>query len=170
MPRVAVVLGSNVGDRAAHLAFGRNESQRRGGVAAWETVSSIYETNPVGPVADQPAFLNQVAVGETNLTPRALLNLCQNVEQARGRERTIRWGPRTLDLDILLYDDQIVNEPDLTIPHGEMTRRAFVLVPLAEIAPDWRMTGSANRTTGELLERLPEPKGVCVWRSSATKR
>ncbi len=98
--------------------------------------SSLYATRPVGP-ADQPDFINAVAQLETRLSPLALLDQLQALEQRHGRVRERRWGPRTLDLDLLLFDDRRLVTPRLTLPHPEMVKRAFVLVPLAEIAPAW---------------------------------
>ena len=167
MPSVAIALGSNVGDRAASLAAGLSGLAARG--VAWRAVSSVYETEPVGPVREQGAFLNQVAVGETSFSPRALLEVCLDVEREQGRVRTLRWGPRTLDLDILLYDERVIEEPGLVVPHPEMARRAFVLVPLAEVAPDWVVPGM-GKTPAELLATVPGREGVrLLWRSSATK-
>jgi 2-amino-4-hydroxy-6-hydroxymethyldihydropteridine diphosphokinase len=97
--------------------------------------SSWYETSPVG-LADPEWFINGVFLLETDWQPRQLLEKVGEVEQALGRQRTGKWGPRTLDLDILLYDDRIIREPDLSIPHPELEKRRFVLEPLAEIAPD----------------------------------
>jgi 2-amino-4-hydroxy-6-hydroxymethyldihydropteridine diphosphokinase len=163
---VAIALGSNLGNREANLAFGREELARRG--VTWRAISSIYETEPVGPVADQPAFLNQVAVGATLLPTRALLEVCLQAEAGRGRERTIHWGPRTLDLDILLYGEEEIDEPDLIVPHREIANRAFVLVPLAEIAGDWVVPGY-NKRAWELLATASGREGVRIWRSSDTK-
>jgi 2-amino-4-hydroxy-6-hydroxymethyldihydropteridine diphosphokinase len=97
--------------------------------------SSWYETSPVG-LADPEWFINGVFLLETDWQPRQLLEKVGEVEQALGRQRTGKWGPRTLALDILLYDDRIIREPDLSIPHPELEKRRFVLEPLAEIAPD----------------------------------
>lgn len=166
--RVAIGFGSNVGDRAAHLAFGR---ARLGEAIRWTAISPIFETTPVGPVADQPPFLNQVGVGETDSSPHALLDLCLAIERERGRERTVRWGPRTLDLDVLLCGDRIIGEPPvLIVPHPELARRAFVLVPLAEIAPGWVVPG-IGKTVAVLRDaiEIDGREGVTVWRSSATK-
>ena len=165
--RVAIAFGSNIGERAAHLAFGRGELAARGAVA-WSALSAVYETEPVGPVAGQGAFLNQVGVGETELAPGALLEVCLAVERARGRTREVRWGPRTLDIDILLYGDAAIDEPRLIIPHPEMTRRAFVMVPLAEIAPEWVIPGD-GRTAGEIARTIETREGVLIWRSSDTR-
>src|ERR1700677_4829276 len=101
-------------------------------------MSSIYRTPPWGKL-DQPSFLNMAALVETNLSARALLTLCLEIEQKMGRRRLERWGPRTLDIDILTYGDSRIDEPDLTTPHPRTTERAFVLAPLAEIAPRLRI-------------------------------
>jgi 2-amino-4-hydroxy-6-hydroxymethyldihydropteridine diphosphokinase len=98
-------------------------------------VSTFLETEPVGK-ADQPTFLNGAIVGRFSGTPRELLDALMLVEHERGRVRTTRWGPRTLDLDLILFGNQIINEPDLTVPHPRFRERGFVLQPLAEIASD----------------------------------
>ena len=165
--RIAIGLGSNVGDREAHLAFGREELAQHG--VFWSGFSSIYETDPVGPVQNQGPFLNQVAIGETELPPLALLGICHAAERRRGRERTVQGGPRTLDLDVLLYGEEPINEPGLTIPHPRMAGRAFVLVPLAEVAADWIVPGSDGRTVAQWCAALPNEEGVRRWRSSVTK-
>ncbi len=127
-------LGSNIGDRGANLA---EAVQRLAQIPAVEIVrtSSIYETAPVGP-QDQPDFFNQVVQAEVNCTPRQLLELVQGIEQKMGRVHTRRWGERIIDIDVLLYGDETIDESDLQIPHPRMLARQFVLVPLAEIAPD----------------------------------
>jgi len=127
-------LGSNIGDRRANLT---EAVQRLAQIPALEIVrtSSIYETAPVGP-QDQPDFLNQVAQAEVSCSGRRLLELVQRIEQDMGRVHTRRWGERIIDIDILLYGDEMVDKPDLQIPHPQMLARQFVLVPLAEIAPD----------------------------------
>ncbi len=127
-------LGSNIGDRGANLA---TALRRLGQVPTVEILktSSIYETGPVGP-QDQPDFFNQVAQAEVTCTPRQLLELIHGIEQEMGRVRTRRWGERVIDIDILLYGDQEISKPDLQIPHPCMVARQFVIVPLAEIAPD----------------------------------
>lgn len=142
-------LGSNVGDRWQHL---RDAVGSLSGVVA---TSSVYETDPVGGPAGQPPFLNCVVVIETDLTPRQLLGVCHRLEAAAGRVRDARWGPRTLDVDILLMDGVDVDEPDLQIPHPRMPVRRFVLEPLAEVAPDlvpagWDLLGGGVRRVGTL--------------------
>ena len=129
-----VGLGSNLAGPEAQV---RQAMDDLGGLpeTALTARSALYRTAPVGPV-DQPDFVNAVVRLETRLAPRALLRSLQALELAHGRHRDgTRWGPRTLDLDILLYGDEQVREPGLRIPHPEMARRAFVLVPLADVAP-----------------------------------
>jgi 2-amino-4-hydroxy-6-hydroxymethyldihydropteridine diphosphokinase len=131
--RVYVALGSNLGDRAAHLAYAR---QRLGTLPGTRVVatSRVEETAPIGPVR-QGAFLNQMVVLDTALEPRALLGHLHAIEAERGRERGagVRWGPRTLDLDIVRWGERSVREPDLTIPHPELPHRDFWLRELAEL-------------------------------------
>jgi 2-amino-4-hydroxy-6-hydroxymethyldihydropteridine diphosphokinase len=123
-----VGLGANLGDREATI---RAAVAALPGVSA---VSTLRETDPVG-VADQPRFLNGVAALETELTARELLDILLAVERQLGRERRERWGPRTIDLDLLLYGDAELDEPGLTVPHPLLHERRFVLEPLAELAP-----------------------------------
>jgi 2-amino-4-hydroxy-6-hydroxymethyldihydropteridine diphosphokinase len=128
--RAFLGLGSNLGDRLAHL---------RGAVAALEdvvAVSPIYETDPVGGPDDQGAYLNLVVELDTILDARGLLDVCGRLEEAAGRVREVRWGARTLDVDVLWVDGEIVDLPDLQVPHPRMWDRRFVLAPLADIAPD----------------------------------
>jgi 2-amino-4-hydroxy-6-hydroxymethyldihydropteridine diphosphokinase len=129
--RVFVSLGSNLGDRAAYLDAAR-EALSALPATRLVAASSVYETAPQG-YADQGAFLNQVVCLETGLQPRDLLYECQRIEREHGRVRTLRFGPRTLDVDILLFQDEESDDPELTLPHPRMVKRAFVLVPLAEI-------------------------------------
>jgi 2-amino-4-hydroxy-6-hydroxymethyldihydropteridine diphosphokinase len=125
-------LGSNQGDRLAHLRSALQHLERRGIVTV--RASRVYETAPVGPVR-QPAFLNAVVEVATDLPPVGLLAFAVAVEEAMGRERLIRWGPRTVDIDILLYGDRQVRLPYLQIPHPRMHERRFVLLPLTELDP-----------------------------------
>lgn len=147
----------------SYIAIGSNQAdpvqQAKQAITALDQISetslincsSLYCSAPMGP-QDQPDYINAVAAIETNLSAIALLNALQKIEQSQGRERKEeRWGPRTLDLDILLYADQVINEPRLTIPHYGMQDREFVLYPLFEIAPKLTMP---NGTT--LIEMLKE--------------
>lgn len=125
-------LGSNLGDRAGNIE--RALELLGSGVRLLER-SSLYETEPVG-MKDQPRFLNMVCAGETELGPQALLDFAKGIEKGMGRVGTVRFGPRLIDIDILFYDELVIDTPILQIPHPRLTQRAFVLVPLAEIAPD----------------------------------
>jgi len=129
-------IGSNLEDRRAYLQAGLTEVVAVPGVEL-EAVSSVYETAPLGPV-DQPFFLNAVFSVRTTLSPAKLLGAMQAIENRHHRQRRIRWGPRTLDLDLLLYGQVQVETEDLVLPHPHMAERCFVLVPLCEIAPDLR--------------------------------
>ncbi len=141
-------LGSNVGDREANLAAAVRLLRRVPGLRP-ARLSALYETEPVGPVA-QPWFLNQVMEAECWLNPRELLAAVLEVERVLGRVRRERWGPRPLDVDILVFGERRVEEPDLTVPHPALQERAFALVPLAELAPDLELEGV---TVAELAGR-----------------
>lgn len=127
-------LGSNMGDKAANLNNALNELGKVQGIKVL-AISSFYKTEPVGDVA-QDWFINAAAKIETILTPRELLNSLLSVEKDMGRVREVKWGPRVIDLDILLYDDLVIDEEGLAIPHPFMHERGFVLTPLAEIAAE----------------------------------
>jgi 2-amino-4-hydroxy-6-hydroxymethyldihydropteridine diphosphokinase len=129
--RVFVALGSNVGDRAAHLAYARKRLAGLPGTRLTRE-SPVEETAPLGPVP-QGAYLNQMVLLETTLEPAELLAHLHAIEAERGRERRVRWGPRTLDLDIVRYGDRVVRGPDLTIPHPELPNRDFWLREMAEL-------------------------------------
>lgn len=126
-------LGANLGDREANINKALVEIVRTG-KCRLTRISSIYETEPVG-IREQPNFLNAVAEVETEMAPLELLATLRDAERGIGREKTFKWGPRLIDIDILLYGKQSLSEENLEIPHPEMHRRAFVLTPLAEIAP-----------------------------------
>ena len=131
--RAFIGLGSNLGDRRAALRQAVAQLEAGGDVTA---VSPLYETEPVGGPEDQGAFLNLVVELATSDSPRQLLIRCQALEEAAHRVRTVRFGPRTLDADVLLVGDLVVDEPDLVVPHPRMWERRFVLAPLADLAPD----------------------------------
>ena len=142
--RAFLGLGSNVGDRWAHL---RTAVASLPDVVA---VSPVYETSPVGGSEGQGPYLNCVVELSTELGPRELLAVAQRAETAAGRERGERWGPRTLDVDVLLVDDLSVSEPDLVVPHPRMWERRFVLVPLADLAPELLPEDWEARVAGEV--------------------
>jgi 2-amino-4-hydroxy-6-hydroxymethyldihydropteridine diphosphokinase len=134
MTRAYLSLGSNAGDRRQMLEQALARLEASGQVTVLRQ-SSLYETEPVGKT-DQPWFYNLVAEIQTRLTPHELLDLAQAVERDLGRTRDVRWGPRTVDIDIVLYGGEQISTPRLAVPHPEMARRRFVLLPLVEIAPD----------------------------------
>jgi 2-amino-4-hydroxy-6-hydroxymethyldihydropteridine diphosphokinase len=144
-----IALGANLGDRLATL---REAASRLGELGVVEAASSVYETDPVG-YLDQPPFLNAVVQLRTTLPPEEILRRLLAIEAAMGRTRTFRNAPRTLDLDLLLLGDERLNVPGLTLPHPRLHERAFVLVPLAELAPNARVPG-LDRTAAELLAAL----------------
>jgi 2-amino-4-hydroxy-6-hydroxymethyldihydropteridine diphosphokinase len=140
-----LALGANLGDRLATLQLAVDLLDARDGIDVVRS-SRVYETEPVGP--PQPAYLHAVVEISTTLEPRALLGAGLAVEAELGRVRAERWGPRTLDVDVLLYDDREVHEPGLEIPHPRMHERGFVLVPLLELEPDPMLPG--GRTLSSL--------------------
>ena len=146
---VAIALGSNLGDRERSLREALAELASSIGDLR---VSTFRETDPVG-VGAQPRFVNAAATGRAMLSARALLTRLLHVERRFGRERPRPGAPRTLDLDLILYGDQIIDEPELTVPHPRFRERLFVLEPLAEIAADW-VDPVTGHTVGELLEVL----------------
>ncbi len=135
MQTAYLALGSNLGDRLHILRGGRSALHDADGVRV-EAASAIYETEPVGGPAGQGPYLNAVLRVETSLSPRQLLALCQQVEERFGRQRDTRWGARTLDVDILVYGDVVVQAPDLVLPHPRLHERPFVLVPLLDVEAD----------------------------------
>jgi len=155
MARTFIGIGSNLGDRAATIAAAVERLARLPATTVVK-VSALIETDPVG-YTEQDRFLNGAAELETGLGPAELLDELKRIEQELGRRTTVRWGPRTIDLDLVLYGDRIVDEPGLQVPHPRMAERAFVLAPLAEIAPD-AVDPTTGRTVAELLAGL-ERKG-----------
>jgi 2-amino-4-hydroxy-6-hydroxymethyldihydropteridine diphosphokinase len=159
----ALGLGGNVGDVGHTLIAALRQMAEAPGVQLVR-VSSIYATPPWGRL-DQPSFLNMAAIVATNLPAPALLALCLDIERGMGRQRLERWGPRTLDIDILTYGDQTIDAPDLKIPHPRMTERAFVLTPLVEIAPGLRIGGSEIEEWLALADRA----GIAVDRQQSER-
>ena len=163
---VAVIaLGSNLGDRLAHLRWGARALETLGEVTGR---SSLYETDPVGGPSGQDTYLNAVVLlrpNEAYAEPHTLLAGLLRLEQKRGRERSERWAPRTLDLDLLTFGDRIMKSPDLTLPHPRMMARAFVLVPLCEVAPDFVHPVSGQKACEVLggLETEGIRKTSLVW-------
>ncbi len=158
MATAYIGLGANLGDRAATL---REAMRRLGELGTITAVSRLYETEPVG-FREQPSFLNAVIALETTLSPTAVFQGLLAIERELGLVRSFRNAPRTIDLDVLLMDDLVMDTPELILPHPRMHERAFVLAPLAEIAPEVRhpvLGGSA----AELLAALPEQSGIEVW-------
>jgi len=158
MNNAYISIGSNIGDRLHHLAEAVRALDSHERIEVTK-VSSIYETAPVG-YTDQADFLNLTVCVETSLDPYELLKACQYIENGLGRVRDIRWGPRTVDLDILLYNNDNIEAENLTVPHPRMGERAFVLVPLLEIAP----------TIGHPVTGIPfkveDDDGVVLWKKA----
>jgi 2-amino-4-hydroxy-6-hydroxymethyldihydropteridine diphosphokinase len=152
MSRAYLALGSNLGDRWAYLR-GAVEALDRLQGSRVVAASRVYETDPVGGPAGQGPYLNAAIVLDTELEPRALISALLAIEKERGRERRERWGARTLDLDLLLYDDEAISEADLTVPHPRLAERAFVLAPLADLASDLVPVGM-GRTVSDLLSEV----------------
>jgi len=150
-----VALGSNLGEREEMLAFGAASLRASAGIRV-EALSPIYETDPVGP-PPQGAYLNAVAALRTTLEPRPLLERLLAIEAQAGRERgPVRDAPRRLDLDLLLYGSRVIDEPGLVVPHPRLHERAFALVPLRDLAPDF-----VHPVLGETIGRLAGALGPC---------
>jgi len=153
MVRCLIALGSNLGDRAQNLLTALDLLRSNSRISVHQ-VSSFHLTSPVGGPTDQGAYLNAAAVIDTTLSPSELLHCLLGVEQKLGRVRTERWGPRTIDLDMLLYEDAVIETPEITVPHPRMHDRRFVLAPAAEVAADFVHPGT-RQTVGDMLRALP---------------
>jgi 2-amino-4-hydroxy-6-hydroxymethyldihydropteridine diphosphokinase len=156
-----VALGSNMGDRFEYLKKAIILLEGNEKIKVVNT-SSIYETDPVG-YEDQDQFLNMAVHVSTTLKPLELLDVCLDIENALGRKREIRWGPRTLDLDILLYNQENIETEKLTIPHPRMSERAFVILPLLEMEPDI-MLPTMEEPLKSCLRSIPDKEGVRIWK------
>ena len=161
---VYLALGSNMGDRLENL---KAALQSLSPAIRPLARSPIYETSPWGFI-DQPDFLNQVILAETNLSPQGLLARLKLIEANLGRRPNFRYGPRLIDLDILFYDDLVLQTPDLTIPHPRLAERAFVLAPLADLAPDLRHP-VLGKTVRQLLEGA-DSRGVSRYKPPGQDR
>lgn len=156
MGKAYIGLGSNMGDKRASILAALELLGKTPGIALLRT-APLYRTAPVG-YTEQEWFVNTVAEIDTTLSPRELLAACLEIERRLGRVRSMRWGPRVIDLDLLLYGELVVDEPDLVVPHPRMHERAFVLVPLADLAPDLAVPGRGK--VKDLLGSL-DTSGVC---------
>jgi len=152
MARVYLGLGSNLGDREANV---RKAVRRLEEGVAIDAVSALYETPPMGP-PDQPWYLNAACGGATELEPGDLLAFVKGIEQKMGRVPAVRWGPRIIDIDVLFYDDLVLSAPELVIPHPGISRRPFVLLPLADIAPEFIHPQLGESITALLKRRLSD--------------
>ena len=157
MPVAYIGFGSNIGDRLTHIQNAIYALSKTEGITL-QKISSVYKTDPVG-YESQAHFLNGVAAIQTDLLPLSLLHALKDIETAIGRKHRIRWGPREIDLDILIYGDMCLQTEKLVIPHPEMHLRRFVLAPLAEIAPDL-VHPAFQETIHALLENLEDDKSV----------
>ena len=170
MSDVFLGLGGNLGDREALLAEALRKLDSTPGIKV-ASVSSLYETEPVndGAAPGPDWFLNGVAQIETDIAPKSLLEICREIERSLGRDQDNRKGPRTLDLDLLLYDDCIINEPTLTIPHPRLHQRRFVLTPLVELDPD-RQHPILAQSLRNLLAQLDDQSVVRLLKPQPNSR
>lgn len=158
-----IALGANLGDREGILVEALHQLEDSEGVQVVRC-SGVYETEPVG-YLDQPQFLNMAALLRTTLTPEALLNVMLEIENRLGRTRDVRFGPRTVDLDLLWVEGRSLDVPELTLPHPRMFERAFVLVPLNDIVPQNEHSGLRGLIT-KALEDIDGKEGIRLWTTS----
>jgi 2-amino-4-hydroxy-6-hydroxymethyldihydropteridine diphosphokinase len=156
--RVFIAFGGNLGDPQLAFCKALNSLQQHPQISLM-ACSSLYLTPPVGGPEGQPDYLNAVVELSCELSPQELLALCRQIEDAAGRTREVRWGARTLDLDVLLYDQQVLLTEELEIPHPRLHQRHFVLLPLAELAADF-IHPQKNLTIAALLAQLPPAEGI----------
>lgn len=159
MEAVYLLLGSNMGDRLLHMSKACEEISARGIII--KKTSNLYETAPWGNTA-QPSFLNQIIEVNTSFPPEQLLQHCLAIEESLGRVRNEIWGPRVIDIDILYYGRQIIHLPQLQIPHKGIPERAFCLVPMVEIAPDF-LHPQLQVTQAQLLAKCPDQLPVTLF-------
>ncbi|MFY3791132.1 2-amino-4-hydroxy-6-hydroxymethyldihydropteridine diphosphokinase [Ureibacillus sp. MALMAid1270] len=165
MNKVYLSLGTNIGNREHNLMQAVHMLQNRNGVEV-KSISSIYETAPVGYI-DQPSFLNIVLLIETAFTALECLEICQSIENELGRVREIRWGPRIIDLDILLFNNENIEVENLSVPHPRMFERAFVLVPLLEIATE-PLSDQLLLAKNSLDQMDLEKEGITKWKEASS--
>lgn len=158
-------LGSNIGDRENNILRAIREIESTGNITI-KRYSSLYSSEPVGP-QDQPEFLNAVIEIDTNLSPNELLTYCLNIERLMGRIRNERWGPRNIDIDLLTYNDIVINSDELCLPHPYFHERNFVLLPLSEFAGDEPIYN--GRTAVELIRDNPSRKSVFLYKELKLK-
>ena len=158
MSHVAFSLGTNIGDRVAHLDYAIHRLSSAEGISEI-SISQFYETEPVGG-PEQDNYLNAIVTAESELSPRELLDLCHDIEAGRDRKREVRWGPRTLDVDLLVVGNVVSDDPELTIPHPRAHVRGFVLTPWAMIDPNCVIPGH-----GRVFELAQEIGSEGVWLS-----
>lgn len=154
-------IGSNIGNRLETFQRAIQLLDDNAGIKI-ESISSIYETDPIG-YTDQACFLNAVIKVSTSLQPEKLLQACLYIENELGRKREFRWGPRTLDLDILLYNQENIETESLFVPHPRMHERAFVIIPLMELDPDIELP-NVNAPLDDILNQIPDKEGVRLWK------
>lgn len=156
-----VALGSNMGNREEYLKKAIQKINHHSSISV-EDISSIYETNPIG-YTDQAEFLNMVIKINTDLSALELLNVLQEIEKLLDRKREVKWGPRTLDLDILLYNHENIETEQLIVPHPRMHERAFVIIPLYELNKDISIPTIKEPLTS-IIDRLQDKEGVRIWK------